>query len=226
MSEHAASKLLGSYQTPPFRYSDAALCEVRGEVVITGLTDARIPWPLGKLPGGRGRGLVVFAGLAAALRVESASAICAWWGVTPQTVTKYRKALGVGPMTPGTARLKSHSAKDSPGIAEALRLAQAKAADPERRRKIAESRRGKSRPQHVIEAMRRGRVGKPQSAEARRKMSASQTTRLRPPPVAWDAGHHALLGEVPDAEVARRTGRSEKAVASRRTRLGIDSPSA
>ena len=38
MSEHVASKLLGSSKTPAYRYGDAAVCEVRGEVVITART--------------------------------------------------------------------------------------------------------------------------------------------------------------------------------------------
>lgn len=222
MGDVGPTTLSGRYRTPAFRYGDAVVCEVRGGVVVTGLTDACIPWPVGKVPGGRARTLVVFAGLAAALRVESASAVCHWWGVTPQTVTKYRKALGVGPLTPGTARLRSQSASDSPAVASALAAAQAKHGDPERRRKIAEAKRGRPRPPHVVEAMRRGRTGKPQSEDARRKMSEAQARRVRPKSVAWTRDHDAMLGEVADAEVARRTGRSERAVAARRKKLGVD----
>jgi hypothetical protein len=56
---------IGSYQTPKFRSGDAVLCEVRGEVVMTGLSAAPIPWPIAKRPGGRARALVALAGLAA-----------------------------------------------------------------------------------------------------------------------------------------------------------------
>jgi hypothetical protein len=47
------------YPTPRFRYGRKVLCEVRGEVAITGVTDAPTPWPVGK--GGRERhSLVVY----------------------------------------------------------------------------------------------------------------------------------------------------------------------
>jgi hypothetical protein len=42
-----------------------------------------------------------------AIRRESALAICHHWGITPQTVTKWWKALGIGPVTEGTHRLHS-----------------------------------------------------------------------------------------------------------------------
>src|SRR5438046_2085080 len=96
--------LHGPYRTPRFQRGSVVRCEVRGEVVVTGLTDARIPWPVGKR--GRAKSLVIVAGLARAVRRESGVAICHWWGVTPQTVTKWRKALGVSPVTDGTRRLR------------------------------------------------------------------------------------------------------------------------
>jgi hypothetical protein len=43
--------LFGPYQTPVFRYGDTAFCELRGEVILCGLTAARIPWPRGRRPG-------------------------------------------------------------------------------------------------------------------------------------------------------------------------------
>ena len=49
-------RLLGTYQTPQFDYGSSVMCEVRGEVVITGLTNARIPWPIASCPGSRGPG--------------------------------------------------------------------------------------------------------------------------------------------------------------------------
>ena len=130
---------------------------------------------MGQRLGGRARGLIIFKGLARAIRKESGVAICHWWGVTNQTVTKWRKALGVGPVTPGTRRLRVERAQE-PDIAAGLEKAQ----DPERRRKIAEAKKGKPRPAHVIEAMRRGRTGKPQSEEARAKMREAHRRRRSP----------------------------------------------
>jgi hypothetical protein len=219
------TRLLGRYKTPRFDYGDAAECEVRGEVVITGLSNAPLPWPVGKRPGSRGRGLVVYAGLAEAVRRESVAAVCHWWGVTAQTVWKWRKAMGVGPMTEGTALLKSASAAASPGIAAALKKAHEKDQDPERRRKIAESKRGKARPEHVIEAMRRGRTGTPQSEEAKKKMSEAHRARGTRPPKAgrpWTDAEERMLGKMPDELVARRTGRPVSAVVSRRHFLRIE----
>ena len=40
--------LFGPYRTPVFRYGDDAFCELRGDVILCGLTDALIPWPTGK----------------------------------------------------------------------------------------------------------------------------------------------------------------------------------
>ena len=45
-------RLLSKYRTPRFRIGRAVFCEVRGQIVITGITKAPIPWPIGK--GGRG----------------------------------------------------------------------------------------------------------------------------------------------------------------------------
>jgi hypothetical protein len=111
-----------------------------------------------------------------------------------------------------------------PWAAEAKQKAWAKAGDPERREKIAAAKRGKPRPPHVIEAMRRGRAGKPHSAEARRKMSAAQRRQGAWPPAAGkpsESWEEARLRKIPDAEVARRTGREESAVKSWRRKLRV-----
>ena len=53
------------------------LCEVRGEMDITGMIDAPIPWPIGK--GGAGRhSLIVYKGLAKAVRREPNQAVAHW----------------------------------------------------------------------------------------------------------------------------------------------------
>jgi hypothetical protein len=73
-------RLLGTYRTPRFRIGQRVRCLVRGEVIITGMTDAPIPWPIGK--SGRRRSLVVYKGLARAIRREANQAVCHWWGLT------------------------------------------------------------------------------------------------------------------------------------------------
>src|SRR5262245_48485961 len=89
--------LFGPYKTPRFKYGEAVTCEARGKVIICGLTDAPIPWPVGKWE--RFRSIVLYDALADAVRRESGQAVAYWWGVTSQTVTVWRKALGVGPIT-------------------------------------------------------------------------------------------------------------------------------
>lgn len=90
-----------------------------GEYIITGLTSARIPWPIAKRPGSRGRTLAVYGDLAEAVRRESVAAVAYWWGITAQTVTKWRKEMGVWAMTEGTVLLKVTSATISTALAAA-----------------------------------------------------------------------------------------------------------
>jgi hypothetical protein len=59
MNDSERFRPLGKYRTPRFRIGRTVFCEVRGEMVITGMTDAPIPWPIGK--GGAGRhSLIVY----------------------------------------------------------------------------------------------------------------------------------------------------------------------
>jgi hypothetical protein len=75
--------LFGPYRTPRCRVGQRVRCLVRGAVVIVELSDATVPWPVGKR--GRAKALVVFEGLAEAVRRESELAVAHWWGVTNQT---------------------------------------------------------------------------------------------------------------------------------------------
>jgi hypothetical protein len=115
--------LFGPYKTPRFRVGGRVRCEVRGEVKVCGLSEARIPCPLARRRGRGGTGaLVIYRGLARAVRRESAQAVAYWWGVTGQTVTAWRKALGVDPTTEGTRRLRSQYARE-PWAGEARKKA-------------------------------------------------------------------------------------------------------
>jgi hypothetical protein len=172
-------RLLGRYRTPRFRVGRRVRCLVRGEVEIAGVHDGPIPWPVCKTA--RRHALVVYAGLARALRQEAALAVARWWGVGHFTVSKRRKELGVGATTEGTSRLRSAYC-DEPWFEAARRAAHAKARDPARREKIAAALRGRPQPWHVIEAMAAGRRSKPHSEETRRKMSKAHNHRGTRPP--------------------------------------------
>jgi hypothetical protein len=214
----------GPYQTPRFKYGQRVEDQTRGTVEIVQLSDARIPWPMAKRTDivGRKPGLVIYQGLAKALKLEAACAVAHWWGVTLQTITKWRKLLGVGPWsTPGDAILRKVLAREPPVKAN-LRKAWAKAADPVRRAKISAALAGKTRPRHVIEAIRTSRLGKAHSAKALAKMSAAHKRRGTWPPAAgkaWTKREDRLCQTLPIGEVMRRTGRSLAAVRSRRSDL-------
>src|SRR5262249_41617364 len=75
--------LVGPYKAPPLKRGDRATCLFRDcGVVVTGWTDARVPWPRCRAldsPGG-GSGLLVDEELTRAVRHESAAAVMFWWG--------------------------------------------------------------------------------------------------------------------------------------------------
>ncbi len=220
MEDAERFRLLGKYRTPRFRIGQRVRCQVRGEMVITSMTDAPIPWPVGLHGAGR-HTLIVYKDLAKAVRRESEQAICHWFGVRPTTVWKWRKALGVGFVTEGTSRLFRDYISQNGDAMRALGVL--KARDPERRRKIAEARRGKPRPARVGEAVRSAHLGVPQTEETRRRMSETHRRRgtLVPGTIPWTAEEDEQVRTLPVEEAARRTGRSFQAVYARRSRLQL-----
>ena len=58
---------------------------------VVGLSNGRIPWPLGSSLRRGGRCFIVYGALARAVRLEAGIAVAYWWGVRPDTVSKWRK---------------------------------------------------------------------------------------------------------------------------------------
>jgi hypothetical protein len=156
---------------------------------------------------------------------EAACAVIHSWGVGQTLVNKWRRALGVPKLTEGD-RLVRAEAERSPGDRKALRAMWAKARDPERCRKIAEAHRGRPKPPHVNEAVRRANLGRRRSAAERRRMSQMMKRLGRRPPVGelWKPSQDRLVRTLPPAVAARRTGRTLRAVYHRRCELGIAKP--
>ena len=208
--------LAGPYQTPRYRIGRSVQCQVRGEMKITGTSDGRIPWPMGKVKGLNLPTLVVYQDLAKALRVESAAAVLYWWGVSRSTVTLWRRALDVEPLTPGTRKLHSSNGKRL-WPTKAKRM-MATNSDPERRTKNAAAHRGKPRPPRVIEAVRKASIGRIASAETRRRLSESQKRHQAEHPRAnrWQPAEDRLVLKLKPKAVAERIGRTVVAVYHRR----------
>ncbi len=150
----------GPYRTPRFRYGSIKQCALQGDVRIIGMSDGRIPWPIAIKLGSRGagRGFVLYADLAKAVKREAGIAVAYWWGVRRDTVSRWRKALGVG------------RSNDSLGAAD----------DPQRQRlgDVAEQ-------VSPFRASAPGRVEKPSPAQRRslgRRRAASASANQRPPP--------------------------------------------
>jgi hypothetical protein len=144
--------------------------------------------------------------------------------VTPQTVSKWRKALGVPQVNEGTARLYREYAPER--LTEDVRKrALAAANGPEANAKKAAFRLGKPAHPRARAALARY-WGRSPSPETRQKMSEAHRRRGTRPPKAgrpWSREEEQLLGRLPDREVAARTGRTVHAVRGQRQRLGIPS---
>ena len=108
--------------------------------------------------------LIVFADLAKAVRREVGDRRGAlWWGVRPQTVWKWRKALAVGETTQGTSRLRSDYTEE-PWAVKARAAIHTKAQHAERR----EDRRGEAW-QAAAAALHQGDEGCPAGVTPLRK---------------------------------------------------------
>lgn len=148
MSLASRTQLLGSYRTPKCRIGDIVQCAVRGDVRIVAISGGKIPWPIAQRLGERARGFVIYEGLEAALRRESGVAICHWWGIYKMTVSRWKKALGIGPETEGSRRLRAAHGARPEGVAkrsEGLREWYAKSP----RKKLSRATRQKMREAHV-----------------------------------------------------------------------------
>jgi len=155
--------LFGPYRAPPLKKGERAWCLYRdASVVVTTWSDAPTPWPRCYLAEGRARahGLLVDEELARAIKNESAAAVGHWWGVSRNTVRRWRGALGVGRLdNAGSRRL-------------------------------------------VYAAVQSNMDARPYAARL------------------WTEAEMRLVGALPDAEVARRTGRTRNAVTVKRRKLG------
>lgn len=206
------------YVTPKFKYGQIVFDDVRGEVEIVGLTDAAIPWPIGKKRNAKSP--VVYKDLTRAIRIESNATVCELWGITPQTVTKWRKALGVERMNAGTLRRYSEmitperKAKMQASLEPTRR-------DPVRIEKIRQSKIGKPRPKSVIERVRQANIGRKWTVEQRRK---HLERRKRQYPAAyrrWTAEEDQLILILTIREASIRTGRPRGRIRQRRRELGV-----
>lgn len=212
----------GPYKTPKFEYGDIVQDSIRGEVRIVGLTDAKIPWPIGRHSRGTGS-WVMFGDLEKAVRNEANCAVCHWWGITPQTVTKWRKALGVEQFNAGTRSMKADLI--TPTRREAmLKGRQPTYSDPERNEKIRQARMGKPRPKKAIEAMRRAQLGRKPSEQLLRRQQAARERRFPMSYAPWTPEHDEIVRTESIKEAARLTGRPKSRIERRRNELGITTP--
>jgi hypothetical protein len=179
--------LHGSYKAPRLRRGDRAFCLFRDcDVVVTGWTDARLPWPRCRpLDVPRSHpSLLVNEELARAIRHESAAALRFWWGVSEGVIHRWRKALGV-------------TRTNNDGSQRLIRAASERGAE-----------RIRGRPLTPEQVERRRRTA--------RELNLGRFLREAYHKSGWTKAEARLLGRLPDAEIARRTGRSTDAVRQKR----------
>lgn len=215
----------GPYRAPRFNFGSVVSDEIRGDVKVVGLSDARIPWPIGRK--GRAQGLVVTEGLVRAVRQESVLAVSYWWGITDRTVTVWRRALGVPGLNEGSHRLRVKHGKSPTWRRRILRKAWAKANDPERIAKLAATLKGRQLPGNATQAALAARRASLDEASIRRlKRLYAKKSHIAPQigprwKRIWSAREDHWVKTLPPSDAIRKTGRSAEAVYCRRRTLGI-----
>jgi hypothetical protein len=99
----------GPYTAPPCEPGSSLHCTLRGWVRVGGITSAPVPWPWTQddIDGRKNgkRSIVLCGDLISAVRAESVAALAYHWGVDRKVASRWRAALEVGRMTPGTAAI-------------------------------------------------------------------------------------------------------------------------
>jgi hypothetical protein len=187
--------LFGPYQAPPLKRGDRTHCLFRDALVsVTGWTDAPIPWPRCRALDSSGAGSGLLVDEELARAVRHESAAAVAFW------------WGVSPWA--VCRWRKALGVTRTDNEGTMRLAQA-AAD-----QGGDATRGQALPAEQVERRRRTAIDK---GLGRNLVPGFQGPR-------WTAEQLALLGTLPDAEVARRTGRTPNAVRQMRERLGIPNP--
>lgn len=199
-------KLVGGPYYPPRTFRGSFMtCELRGKVRIGGYSDAPIPWPRIW----HRRSLVICGDLLRALRTESVLAVSYYWGLSKAIVSQYRQQFGVPRMNPGTHRLIHEFVIPASCTPEALA-------------KQSAAREGRPSTESVRDRERLRRIQRrPKSENWRRKMSERLRRRfdIIGPFRHWTEEELAMIGTMPDREVARRIGRSLSAVRAKKFTL-------
>jgi len=211
----------GPYRTPRLKRGAIVEDEIHGTVTIIGLSDGRIPWPIGRK--GVHRVYVVFGALARAVRRESAQAVCHWFGVSRPWVVKCRRALDVPINNEGTRLLRVCYA-DTPTFRRITREAKRRSLRPEARAKNAAAHRGVKRPAGVVRKMAEALRGRARTAAHRRNLSESLRRSFARSPWmdnAWTESEDEFVKSLPVKDAAARTGRTVKAIYHRRNLLGL-----
>jgi len=199
----------GPYYPPRTARGRFLACQLRGTVKVGGYSDAPIPWPRIW----RRRSLVICGDLLRALRTESVYAVSYHWGLSRAIVSYYRQQLNIPRYNPGSHRLfREH-------IIEAARA-------PEARAKISAAKEGKPSNESARDRERLRRIQRrPKSKSWRRKMSERLRRRFDHigPYRHWTRKELAMIGTMPDREVARRISRSLSAVRAKKFALRAQS---
>jgi hypothetical protein len=187
--------LFGPYKPPALRRGDRAVCLLRDcTVVITSWTDARIPWPRCRALGGPGGGSGLLLDEELARAVRHESA----------AALMYWWGASKGAVE-RWRRVLGVGRTDNEGTARLMRAASEKGA-----------------------AELRGKELSPEEVERRRRtaleLDLAQYLHKGHHGPWWTAKELALVGKVPDDEVAERVGRTPDAVRSQRQLLGIPNP--
>ncbi len=217
--------LYGPYSPPKFEPGDKLVCEYHGrEITVNGMTGGPIPWPSGR--SNRRPSPIVCGDLIRAIRTESEIAVAHHWGVSQETVWKWRKALHVPRMTNGSRRLRIEYAAEhfTPEVRAKGRAAMHR---PDVRAKISAARKG--RPQHpnTIAACRE--LGRRPKSEAFKRALSIRSKKMwenpeaygLPPRRKWTDEELSRLGTDSDKVVAAALGLPVKVVKYKRETLHI-----
>lgn len=228
MTDSERFKLLyGPYEVPKFRVGDKLLCEYRDrEVKVSGITDARIPWPCARGPGPQGP--IVCGSLISAIRSEAVIAVAHHWGVCVKTVTKWRRAFEVAAVNNGTLALFVGYGYERLATPEVQAKSKEAMGTEEVRAKIRASCTGRKLHPKTAAALLEA-AKRPKSEEWKRGMSTrSRKMWDNPEEYGLPAQHHwsdediELLGTKSDKEAGEILGLPQHVVVYKRLSLGIE----